>query len=489
MQVNIKYRFKQVNRLMTFTPNAAQQLHQHQAMSLINRWVKLKDYWHHDDRDELYALKSQKLIEWLSSGDIITTGLIKRESSFFANMRQLVKNNGDGLTRLPGQYDDALHDHPDYAHVIVLVNLADGENISVPLPEQERLGNEAKNEVLRTQYATAIANHKLATKAWRGNGCSNYHGKLKTLWHECVDDVIATLKKVGTHQALQAISWCREVPTVKQLHRIRIICGDSVSVAFTSLVSNVAIKPVNPPNPTYYPTETEIEVDVETYVSGTIPVVDEALDYARKAILCEPDESPSSIASRCFEVEHAICDLLLANEIESLIHTCKRILSGKLQTSEAIYDELIEHELDFSETLGLNTYTDSWGNTTHARFGKWHETNLDPKGLWLVEFQSQIDRTCTFHMPYNEAIRHGIKVSTLPVHKSDVSNYGRAVTAEEQALYPIELLLSMFDLSPTDFSYGLRKYEKPTRQIYFDSFNEDEDDDDDILDFYLNKVA
>lgn len=57
-----------------------EQLQAVEALALLNRWVKLKDYFYYDDRDALQALKNRQIAEFVRAGEMQATAVIVRES-------------------------------------------------------------------------------------------------------------------------------------------------------------------------------------------------------------------------------------------------------------------------------------------------------------------------------------------------------------------------------------------------------------------------
>ena len=52
-----------------------------EALALLNRWAKLRNYFYYDDLDFLYEIKEQKIAEWLEKGELTPTAVIVRETS------------------------------------------------------------------------------------------------------------------------------------------------------------------------------------------------------------------------------------------------------------------------------------------------------------------------------------------------------------------------------------------------------------------------
>lgn len=109
----------------------------------------------------------------------------------------------------------------------------------------------------------------------------------------------------------------------------------------------------------------------------------------------------------------------------------------------------------------MGSYIDRWHNYGHKDFGKWHEINLSYTGYRLIEFQSTLDESITFHVPYDRRskLKLDIDYDSLPTAESE-ENYGREISIQEQLDYPLVDLLQILGLSLEDFPYKLQKYHK-----------------------------
>lgn len=117
---------------------------------------------------------------------------------------------------------------------------------------------------------------------------------------------------------------------------------------------------------------------------------------------------------------------------------------------------------------------------------RWEESVHPTIGICVKTLQSTVDSTCTFHLPYRDALASGIKVKDLASFNSDVASYGRAATEEEQKLYPIAALLELFDMSSQDFDYKLEQY-VPTPRSWNCRDNFDGTEDEEYSDYLLEE--
>ena len=82
-----------------------EELHQHEALALVNRYAKLKGK-HYEDIDYLYSIKHRKILNWLNEGTLKATKVIKRESNLWSWLQTAIDNKGDNLELLPDSEGD-----------------------------------------------------------------------------------------------------------------------------------------------------------------------------------------------------------------------------------------------------------------------------------------------------------------------------------------------------------------------------------------------
>ena len=228
-------------------------------------------------------------------------------------------------------------------------------------------------------------------------------------------------------------------------------------------------------------------VNFENYVPGSLPEVEQAISWAKKIIdlpsfLCELDDD-----FICYEFEPALQEIVLERVKKDVLEVFSQVITGNLFNPQEIWQALTNFEIDYSEAIGMESYTNfRYYETTHRNFGKWHEINLSPTGYYLVEFKSTFDSTITFHLPYNRIPRSPIQVKRdeLPKISTKQAKFGREINSGEKKRYPLEKLLAILELSPEDFPCELEKYSP----ISFPSWNDcdsknyldgDEDEDKD----------
>jgi hypothetical protein len=134
----------------------------------------------------------------------------------------------------------------------------------------------------------------------------------------------------------------------------------------------------------------------------------------------------------------------------------QKVLDRQLTGAEEIYDKLTELPLDYG-AIGMNTYLNfQSGQTVHAQFSKWHQLNLDLTGYWLIEFQSKIDRSILFQIPYAKALSMGFNLDGLPEKDSSQDSFEPDITRAEQQQYPILKLLKILGMTAQYFPQRLR---------------------------------
>jgi hypothetical protein len=165
----------------------------------------------------------------------------------------------------------------------------------------------------------------------------------------------------------------------------------------------------------------------------------------------------------------AINDSLIDSELEKYISDdalnylkvealkiFQEVIDRQLTKAEEIYDRLTELPLDYG-AIGMNTYSNfQSGQTVHAQFSKWHQLNLDLTGYWLIEFESKLDPSILFQIPYANASAMGFDLDGLPYKDSNQESLEPEITRVEQEQYPIVKLLKILGMTAQDFPQRLR---------------------------------
>jgi hypothetical protein len=201
----------------------------------------------------------------------------------------------------------------------------------------------------------------------------------------------------------------------------------------------------------------EILVDFVELKERSTQELDDALSWARTVInnpqLELGDINDSLIDS---ELEKYISDDALNYLKIEALKIFQEIIDRQLTGVQEIYDRLTELPLDYS-AIGMNTYSNfQSGQTVHAQLSKWHQINLDLTGYWLIEFQSKIDPSILFQIPYPTALSMGFDLDSLPEKDSNQESLEPEITLAEQEQYPIVKLLKILGISPQDFPQRLR---------------------------------
>ncbi len=446
-----------------------------EALALINRWAKLKSYFHRDDIDALYELKDQKISEFVCCGEMIATAVIVRESPAIAAMRSEINNSGKNLSFLKSfssNVEDFLSEG-DSCCLSLLKQMALGYGIEVEYPQdiydrwfQEIHDKLQDYEIQKQKYDYEVAQRQPIVTEYRKQ-----------------------LEEYQNSEACAAKQWAEK----NNIKIPRSNSGKSLKKNWLKILKNQGFKysnkpPVSPfstklvlPQKPQLPLKT-YKVNFETYLPGSIPEVESAISFARSIAGDKFPESYSQIDDEfIFELETFLENTALHEAKEEVLKVFVDIVENRLTNPIDIWRNLISFEIDYSDAIGMNSYIDNWGSISHAQFGKWHETNLSPKGYWLVKFQSLTNLDIIFHIPYEQCQKLNlinIKNNTLPKVEVGQVSFGREINSSEQKNYPIAELVEILGVSQEDFPYSLQRFEKAYRNHHhsWENYEIDEDD-------------
>ena len=442
-----------------------------EALVFVNRWAK-SDNFYYEDRDALYDLKDGKIHQWLKSEELKITGVIERESEVIRLMREEIAKEGENLEWL-----NFLEDPYHY--------LTEEENKNQQLFYDLTSNLDYFVEYPLDIYQSWIAQLQPEIEAYKiaKEEYDREFGRRQPIIDRYNRDCIAYQQKKQS----AAKQWAKK----NKVKIARSNSGKSLKKDWLERLEKQGFnypeaEPPNPfakklkqPKPVQYPDKT-YSVSFDTYVPGSIPEIEKALDWARTIIDLPPTwEIDEDFV--CHNLDEELNRLVLERIIsQDILPIFQQVVEGKLTNPQKIYDLLTEYPINY-EAIGIeNHYNFRYHQTSHRYFGKWHEINLSPTGLWLVEFQSTIDPTITFHQPYNKFVTIAIKDNKLkdaPRISSNREKYGRAIGSEEAEQYPIEKLLEILGYSVSDFPCELEPYSSPTLYRFFSDWKEDEDED------------
>ncbi|MEC4885655.1 MAG: hypothetical protein SAL70_30720 [Scytonema sp. PMC 1070.18] len=445
-----------------------------QALALVNRWAKLKEYFWYDDKDALYDLKDRKIAEWVTSNEMIPTFIIRRESPVFAAMREQIANHGADLDTLG--YCDTPDDwnltDEELKFYQILVDFCCNSDYEVSFPEDiiERRQADYKNNL----------NIYLELK--------KLHDDEIELRQPAIDEYNQLKNQWSNRKAEAAKKWAKE--NNKQIARSN--SGKSLKKDWIERLERQGFKfdekspthpfsriPLTHPCPKQ-PHEPELTytVEPETYIPGSIQEIEDAINWAKNILGEVPDYHDLSEDFVYHTLDSALREMELEKTKVLVLNVFQQVIKGEIIDPKHIYSELTKYAISY-ETLGMNDFTDRWGNTDHADFSKWHEINLSRTGYWLIEFQSLVDSTITFHVPYDRRNSLLMKFdwNSLPIIDGDRECYGREITITEQQDYPLTELVRILDVEPEDFPHQLEKYSKYRCGYRFYQHWDEEDDD------------
>ncbi|AFZ11565.1 hypothetical protein Cri9333_0622 [Crinalium epipsammum PCC 9333] len=450
----------------------------------LNRWAKVKDFYR-EDADLLFATKDAKIIEMIKSGAMVATKVVARpEPTVIQGMRTAIANKGVDLTLLNSDCSVAdILDGEELQHFDLLQAMADpdmGFNLDYPEEVYQLMIAPFKAEIEAYEKAKQEAD----AEAEKQKPVMKQYNRDCTAWHKAKIEA--------------ASAWAREYKgKIKFVNINKPITKKSLQLLEKQGFKFDVPRPVKPLTVTF-PTAPKLpskqySVDFETYVPGSIQQVEEAIAWARE--LCEVPNDYADINDDfvCFDLEPAIRDRYLENQVECALSIFQQVLSGELKDPKEIWDLLTALDLDYDETLGMRCFTDYRNyENRHADYNTWHNINLSVTGYWLIEFQSQEIPEIVFHVPYDRVATWDevIDIDSLP-KVEDESQMGREISEQEKIIYPLSELLPYFGLSTSDFPRRLeiRVGDFSSRYSARDCYT-DEDDFDEYDDFdndYLDK--
>lgn len=455
-----------------------EQLSQIEALALINRWLKLPNYFWYDDKDVLYAIKEKKLATWCQSKEMIVTRVVMRDTPVFNLMREQVAKQGVDLSWLDPwgcDWHDYLSTHNDYVHFSALRKLVNDDYER--LKSEEQYARElADYNVKKQNYLEEFKQYQrlISERQYLQN---EYNKRLREYENELYSSFWQYLKTLHniTNEEKNILKWHYKNLTSKQKKRV----DNSIQTRKFSVQSKPQKPkleklqaPIEPRRPEKYES-----INPENYIIGELSEVEAAIEWVKTFDL------EFNINNLNEDYVYSTLEDMIASEVfeeyrKKALELFQQILNGEIKDPESIYEALTELPIDYS-CIGIdNTYQRYSHGTVHKDFSKWHEINFSATGLWLIEFESVQQPEITFHLPYNDN-KDKFSIKRVPHEFSSVDNFGRAVSGSEQKAYPIKELVKIIGYEASDFPYELEEYQRPVR--YYRNWNhwEDEDEDED----------
>ena len=446
-----------------------------EALAFLNRWAKLRNYFYYEDINILYEIKEEKIAEWLKSAEVISTAIIVRESEAFVGMRRELENGGKNLDWLNWKSYNSYLTETESNYFSLLCELSEqSENfgISVDYP----------SEIYQNWLKQLESEFEAYQKAKK-----EYEKEFKRR-QPILKDYNQSLQKYNQRKEIAAREWAN----INNIRIARSRSGKNLKkdwskrlekqgFAFESPPKYPFSEDLKPPKAIKKPPKSYI-INFSNYLPGSILEVESVLNWAKS--FCQLPEHYCDIDEDfiCFSLEELLSQTILERIKKEVLQIFEKVLDRSLSNPKKIWEELTKFEIEYSEALGMNSYTNfRYHETYHRDFGNWHEINLSLTGYWLIEFQSTMNPNITFHVPFNHYHKSPITLSLdkLPRINSDQSKFGREINNQEKKQYPIEELLKILGLSLEDFPFKLQKYEK---QSFY--HNDDDWDDWDQEDFY-----
>jgi|GEM_PF-2915031 len=453
---------------MVYTAEApVNQLHSHQVLALINRYAKLKNYFYYADIDVLYDIKDSNIREWVKAGEMVATKVIQRANYTFEAMKTTIALHGEPLEPWDDDHFDTDNFVPEDVQPI-LRSLWDLVENGVCIFRDKLL---YESELVEYLAVKAIYDAEIQ----RRQPIQSEYSKICNRWKSLRWDSVC--------------KWAKEnklnPPTKSKRKRDRFI-AHAQRLGFSyppiGVTKPVFTKLICPKAP-----EKEEYVTASDYQIGMDEEVDTAIIWMKNFAVeigeiidadykCWNSCIPTLVEDHYRQVSHQ-------KATATAIEVMREALFGRL-TAKQIWDKLSDLRIDYENAIGMKCrYNFQIKSQQHRGFSKWHEINLSLSGYWLVEFQSTVDSTVIFHVPYDRvSIISAVEVNQLPVVHSEQEHYGCEISEEEQNNYPLLSLLSILGYTEYDFPRGLKKY--VPRQHYHHSqyYVNDWDELDDFTD-------
>ncbi|MBW4507923.1 MAG: hypothetical protein KME64_15620 [Scytonematopsis contorta HA4267-MV1] len=425
-------------------------LSQLEALVLINQWAKVQVYFRYDDKNKLDEIKHQKIQELFNSGILEITKVIVGESPFFQKMQEEIKLGGKNLNWFDDccTVDELMRESDTYQHYSSLSKLYCGE--FQKLKDEEQYSYELEKYAIQMQqYQQELEQYQLINterdvqKKENEALIKEYEIKLYTRFKS----FLLTLDNLSEDEKKFINKWNITKLSEHQKQRIN-RCIRERKFDYEPKPKKIRFpylpyiwKPHEP--------ERYIEIEPESYEYGTVSEVDLAIDWVKS--FNKKFQIQKLNENFLCKLEDKISDNVFAFYKEQALLIFQKILRGNkgFRTPKDIYNALTSLPIDYGY-LGMElTYDD---------FCKWHEVNLSHTGFWLIEFKSTLHPEILFHIPYDQNKEKF--TLEVPHEKSNIENYVREVSDEQQKLYPIEKLVELLGYTSDDFPYKLQHYQR-----------------------------
>ena len=144
------------------TDKKCQELLPIEVLVFVNRWAK-SDILCREDRYALYDIKDLKIKEWLNSGELQITGIIKRESECFRLIKQALVQKGSNLEWLDcinGFYNYLTEEESRYSQF--LIDWICHEELFAEYPEDVEFQSTTNPDIIfHSPYNNFVAGDKI----------------------------------------------------------------------------------------------------------------------------------------------------------------------------------------------------------------------------------------------------------------------------------------------------------------------------------------
>ncbi len=452
---------------MVYTAGApVNELHPHQALALINRYAKLKNDFYYADLNVLYDIKDSKIREWVKVGEMVATKIIQRSNYTFEAMKTTIALHGQPLEPWDDYFETDNFVPEDVQPI--LKSLWDLVENGVCIFRDKLL---YESELVEYLAVKAIYDAEIQ----RRQPIQSEYLKICNRWKSLRWEAVC--------------KWAKENklnPPIKSKKKRDKFIAHSQRLGFSYPPIGVT-KPVfaklicpQPPEKTEYVTASDYQIGMDEEVDAAIiwmqnfaMEIKESIDEDYK---CWDSCIPNLIEDHYRQISHQ-------ETIAAALDVMRCALSGRL-TAQEVWEKLSDLRIDYENAIGMKCRYNFRSKSQHHRgYSKWHEINLSLSGYWLVEFQSTIDPTVIFHVPYDRFFSiPAVEVNKLPLEHSEQEHCGCEISEEEQNDYPLLSLLLILGYTEYDFPHGLKKY-LPRQHYYRSEFYADDlDDSEDLTD-------
>ena len=409
--------------------------------TVLNRWLRIEYDFYYADRDALYVIKHQIIQDLVSDGTLTLKRIVKRKNLILEDIRSTSPESMFSNMWFSSEY------LPKWFYRLRYVYQ---QGVEIQVPQEEYRAKFKEYQKLSTAYNEA---------RMRNQKKNNEYSLLMSDWHEQLDQELKDWTML--HDV--------EIPRTKTG---KVAKGTRYKNWFESIEAqgfqySDTPKPIKPifedcECPTF--PKTSYKIPLADYELGAIAEVDEILNEAQPFF----DKPCHTLTEEEFEAHEK---KLLNQYWQTFLDGFSALIDHNDCTAKEVYSRLLQVEaMNWSEYGLRETYE---GSRRYEPFGDWHKIHFDPKGMWLVEFESNSGTSC--HLPYRIALEFGLIDSDSPLHNdsspTEFEKVDQPLSQEECMRYPLIQLLISLGCTQEAFPYKLQEYEGYS--LFRSFFNDD----------------